>query len=58
MFLKQKTNIPRFLSFVNNYQYADMGTMWDQPVGRLEVVVADFIKDLLQVGDGLPRLLL
>ena len=28
------------------------------PVGRLDVIVANFIEDLLQVGDRLPRLFL
>jgi hypothetical protein len=30
----------------------------DEPVGWLDVIVADLVEDLLEVGDGLPRLLL
>jgi hypothetical protein len=30
----------------------------DEPVGWFEVVVADLVEDLLEVGDGLPCLLL
>ncbi len=30
----------------------------DKPVGWLDVVVADLVEDLLEVGDGLPCLLL
>jgi hypothetical protein len=30
----------------------------DEPVGWLYVVVADLVEDLLEVGDGLPCLLL
>ncbi len=35
-----------------------IGTPGDEPVGWLDVVVADLVEDLLEVGDGLPRLLL